>query len=134
MLKFRRIPTTLAEVVHQVIDDLRLENKYFVEVDIPDDIGIPAPSVALSEWITALVKQASDQMRNGGELTFIGWESEQTCELEIADSGRDLRHRNCEVPRAVQLAGGNLRWNNCPQGGVAVTLSIPKRYAQRQAA
>lgn len=134
MLKFRRNPASLAEIVQQVIDDLQLENKYFVEVDIPEDIGIPAPPVPLVELITALVQQASLQMRSGGEMTFIGWESDNTCELEIADSGRDVHQRRCEVPRAIQATGGQVKWNNCPQGGAAVTLSFAKKYAHRQAA
>ncbi len=105
-----------------------------VEIDCPSNIGIPGPLKPTTDLVDALVAQASRQMEDAGELTVIAWESADVCELEVSDSGADIEHRDCSAPIACTLAGADLIWQNCPQGGAAVTARFEKRLSQRKAA
>ncbi|QDS86748.1 hypothetical protein EC9_09220 [Rosistilla ulvae] len=134
MPKFRKVPACLADVVHQVISDLDLEERFRVEVDIPDDIPMPAPARPLAEIVSALAEQATASMEAGGEVAFIGWESPEACELEIADTRCGVLERPCNLPAAMQMTGAELSWQNCPQGGAAVTVRFAKQQISRQAA
>jgi len=134
MPKFYKNPECLADIVHQIIDELQLEENYLVEVDVPEDIGIPTAIRPLRELVSALTQQATREIRAGGDLTFIGWESEDVCELEIADSGCSIAERSCTTPSATGLSGAELQWQDCPQGGAAVTLRFSRRIAQRKVA
>ena len=134
MPKFYKNPECLADIVYQVIEDMRLEDNYLVEVDVPENIGIPTAIRPLRELVTALTQRATEHICDGGELTFIGWESSDACELEIADSGCSVAERSCTPPAVTNIAGAELVWQDCPQGGAAVTLHFNRRFAQRKVA
>ncbi|QDV67041.1 hypothetical protein Poly24_07320 [Rosistilla carotiformis] len=134
MPKFRKVPACLADVVHQVISDLELEQRFSVEVDIPGEIPMPAPMRPLAELVCALTEQATASMEVGGELAFVGWDSPDACELEIADTGRGVLERQCTLPVSTQLTGAELSWQDCAQGGAAVTVRFAKQQICRQAA
>lgn len=134
MPRFRKVPECLADVVYQVISDLELEQRFLVDIDIPGEIPIPAPLFPLTELVTALIQRATGSMEPGGEIAFVGWESAEACELEIADTGHGVIQRDCQLPPSSPLANADLRWQDCPQGGAAVTLRFAKRQSSRQAA
>jgi signal transduction histidine kinase len=59
-------------------------------------------------------------------------------EIEVADSGPGLAggpHGSLTAVRPLaERLGGTLAWRGCPEGGSAVTLHLPRRGHQRQAA
>ncbi len=59
-------------------------------------------------------------------------------EIEVADSGPEItagqRGASPAVSPLTERLGGTLVSRGCPEGGVAVTLHLPRRGQQRQAA
>ena len=100
-----------------------------------------------------LALNAIDAMHDGGRLTASSADGPNGFELEIADSGPGLsdevRRRVFEpffttknngtglglaiVYRVAEAHGGEVRVQNCPEGGAAFTLRLPRR-AWEQAA
>ncbi len=134
MPKFPSQCQCLADVVYQVVDELNLENRYLVEVDIPNDIALPASEHVLRDLIHSLIAQTTASMAPGGELAFIGWESENACELEIADSVGAVTQCRQQAMAVCLNAGAQLNWSQCPQGGAAVTIRFAKSQWLRSAA
>jgi signal transduction histidine kinase len=86
-------------------------------------------------------------MPQGGELTITSWQDRFAYELEVADSGPGFDSEQREklfepffttkdngtglglaiVGRIAEVHGGEVRAVNCPQGGAAFTLRIPRR-------
>lgn len=134
MPKFRSRCQCLADVVYQVVDELNLESRYLVEIDIPDDIALPTSEHVLRDLIQSLISQTTALMAPGGELAFIGWESEYACELEIADSVGAVTECRQQALAVCLNAGVQMNWSQCPQGGAAVTMRFAKSQRLRNAA
>lgn len=96
-----------------------------LEMDIDVDLPIPCDQQRAADLITALSRQALDAMPDGGDLMITACESEKGIELEIADSGIDSANRERHLPIAAAAINADLTWQNCPQGGVAVTILFP---------
>ncbi len=126
-----------AIVVESVASNLLLKHPAPVclEVDIDMELRVNVDSVSLSQLIDSLVRQALVEMPAGGDLTITACETNTGVELEIADTGRDVGDRICKLPMVAATMAADLVWQNCPQGGGAVTVHLPRyRQAQRRAA
>ena len=96
-----------------------------LELDIEPDLPIPSDQRRTADLIAALTQQALAAMPDGGDLMITGCETRDGIELEIADSGDDVKHRERHLPIAAAAIQADLQWKNCPQGGVAVTIVFP---------
>lgn len=106
-----------------------------LEVDIDMDLRVNCDAVSLSQLVDSLVRQALVEMPTGGELTITACETPTGVELEIADTGRSVGDRACKLPMVAAAMAAELVWQNCPQGGGAVTARLPRyRQSQRRAA
>ncbi|TWT75355.1 histidine kinase [Allorhodopirellula solitaria] len=106
-----------------------------LEVDMDMDLRVNVDSTSLSQLIDSLVRQALVEMPDGGELTITACETPTDVELEIADTGSDVETRACKLPMVAAAMAAELVWQNCPQGGGAVTARLPRyRQSQRRAA
>jgi two-component system sensor histidine kinase HydH len=94
-----------------------------------------------------LVLNAIDAMRNGGTLVITSYDSARGFELEVADSGPGLSAEDqrrvfepfyttkqhgtglglAVVYHVAEAHGGTVTAMNCPEGGAAFTLKIPRR-------
>lgn len=134
MSKFPIRCQCLADVVCQIIDEMSLESRYLVEVDIPDEIAMPVSEDVLYRLLYRVIQHAAQSVPPGGELAFIGWESDEACELEIADNAGAVTQFYQQSLVDCQFVGARLNRSQCPQGGAALTVSFPKKYLQRSAA
>ncbi len=124
-----------------------------VTLDIPPGTTLLADRDMLRRAVLNLVLNALDAMPDGGELVITSWQGPQGVELEVADSGPGLdeqvRRRAFEpffstkpggtglglavVYRAAEAHGGDVHVLNCPEGGAAFTLRIPRRAMEAAA-
>jgi signal transduction histidine kinase len=123
-------------------------------VDIDANLLISADQAMLRRAVMNLVLNACDAMPNGGELVITGCDGANGVELEIADSGVGLSEAAKKqafepffstkqdnaglglaiVERIARAHGGRVRCANCPEGGAAFTLSLPRVWAMKVAA
>ena len=106
-----------------------------MEVDIDSALPIPADADQTAELIRALVTQTLAEMPGGGDLNITACETERGVELEFADTGCDVQDRAQRLPLVAAAMGAQLKWQNCPQGGGAVTITFRRDdVARRRAA
>jgi signal transduction histidine kinase len=123
-------------------------------VDIPAELAVTADRDLMLRAVRNLVLNAVESMPNGGMMEVTAAVSPAMIELEVADSGRAMteeeQHQAFEllpsaqrgaagwglatVAHIAQLHGGNVTTANCPDGGVAFTLRIPRKVALEAAA
>lgn len=127
----------LAIVVESVASNLLMKTPapICLEVDIDMELRLPVDKASLCQLIDSLVRQAILEMPGGGELTITACETPTGVEIEIADTGGDVQHRACKLPMIAAAMAAELTWQNCPQGGGAVTAKLPLYHqAMRRAA
>lgn len=125
-----------------------------VVIDMPTQQMITADGDMLRQAVANLVVHAIDTMPDGGSLVVTSSSGPNSIELEIADSGPglpdEMRHQAAGelfrssagtvdfglavACRIAQLHGGQVTAMNCPEGGAAFTLSIPRTVAAVKAA
>ncbi len=127
---------TLAVLVESVAGPLLMRHAAPValEMDVDPKLGVPADAVRTADLIRTLVNQAIDEMPDGGDLTVTACETPTGIELEMADTGGDIEHRAQRLPMAAAAIGAKLTWQNCPQGGAAVTVVFLRDADQRRLA
>lgn len=128
---------SLAILVESVAVPLLREHPAAIclEVEVDPAIEVPTEPTATVELIRVLTRQAIAVMPEGGDLTITGCETAEGVELELADTGQEVAARERRLPMVAASIGAGVRWQNCPQGGVAVTVRFPKQaQSQRQAA
>lgn len=150
---WRRI--LIREVVAEVCDDLAIplvERGIQVDIDASDQ-SLVGDAGMLRRAVANLVRNAIDAMPNGGELVITAYQGPYALELEVADSGPGvddvMLHRifdpfystrplraglGLTVVRSVAEAhGGDVSVANCPEGGAAFTLRLPRRAMEAAA-
>ncbi|WP_235908659.1 ATPase [Roseiconus nitratireducens] len=118
-------------LVESVTAPLLIEHPAAVclEMDIDVEMPIPCDNQRAADLIIALCTQALTAMPDGGDLLITAVETARGIELEIADSGTDVSTRERHLPIAAAAIQADLTWQNCPQGGVAVTILFPGQSA-----
>ncbi len=118
-----------------------------IEIDVPPNTSLFADRELIRRAVLNLTLNALDVMPEGGELIVTSYESTTGFELEIADSGPGLSDEQQKrlfepfystketgtglglsvVAHAAEAHGGSITAINCPEGGAAFTLKIPRR-------
>jgi signal transduction histidine kinase len=147
----------LRELVNEVCQPLAPQlSAQAVElvVDIPSNQMISADRDLFRRAVRNLVLNAVDAMPEGGSLMATSVAGPNAVELEIADTGPSLSDEERQeafellptarrsgtgwglavVHHIVELHGGSVTAANCPEGGVAFTLRIPRLAALEAAA
>jgi signal transduction histidine kinase len=144
----------LVEEVCQPIESQLAEQAIELVLDIPSEQMISADRELLRRAVRNLVLNAVEAMPNGGSLVATSAVSPHSIELEIADTGPALsdeqRKQAFELLPTSQRAGtgwglavvhhiaelhdGSVTVANCPDGGAAFTLRIPRSAAWEAAA
>jgi signal transduction histidine kinase len=123
-------------------------------VDVPADQSVTAQRHLFRRAVESLMLAAVEAMPHGGSLVATSVAKSGAIELEIADTGPALTERQLrevfEMPpsparggtgwalavvrRIADMHGGSVTAANCPEGGVAFTLRIPRPAALEAAA
>jgi signal transduction histidine kinase len=148
---------SLRELVEGVCQSMasRLEEQGIKTVlDISATHTVAADRELLHRAVRNLVLNALDAMPAGGTLVATSAAGPYAVELEIADTGESLSeeelHQAFElvptaqrngtgwglavVRRIAELHGGEITVINCPEGGAAFTLRIPRAAVMQAAA
>jgi signal transduction histidine kinase len=146
----------LGDVVQEVCDSLepQLDAQMIdVDIDVPPNTLLTADREMIRRALLNLILNSIDAMPDGGEIVITSYETPRGVELEVADSGPGLsdedKRRAFEpfystkqdgtglglaiVYHVAEAHGGTVTAMNCPEGGAAFTIKIPRR-AMRAAA
>jgi len=110
-----------------------------LEIDVPADVDCPLGPKLLTSLLRGMLLSALDGgHENGGheisELLITVCSLGETFEVEVADDGPALQLRQQRFPMIAATAGAELIWQDCPQGGVAVTAVMRRQIHRRIAA
>jgi two-component system sensor histidine kinase HydH len=146
----------VGDVVNEVCESLepQLEAQMIdLDIDVPPNTLLTADREMIRRALLNLVLNAIDAMPDGGNLVITSYDSARGFELEVADSGPGLseetKRRAFEpfystkqngtglglaiVYHVAESHGGSVTAANCPEGGAAFTIQIP-RHSMRAAA
>jgi signal transduction histidine kinase len=144
----------LVEEVAQSLDSRCKDQAIETTIDVPADLIVAADRTMIRRAVEHLMLGGIAAMPDGGALVVTSAAGPESVELEIADTGATLsdeaRHHAFDpvgvtergasgwelamVRRIAELHGGSVLAANCPEGGVAFTLRIPRRAALEAAA
>ena len=116
-------------------------------VDVPPNALVSADREMLRRAVLNLVLNSLDVMPDGGDLVITSYDGAGSVELEIADSGPGLNDEQkrrvfepffttkeggtglglAVVYHVAEAHGGRVTAMNCPEGGAAFTIEIPRR-------
>lgn len=152
---WRSVPVgELIEEVRQALEPQLVAQEIDVDVDVPSRLCVLADPDMLRRAVLNLVLNSLDAMPDGGQLVVTGILTPGGFELEVADSGpgiaEELQDRVFEpffttksdgtglglaiVYRIAEVHSGEVLAGNCPEGGAAITIRIPSRVAELEAA
>ncbi len=140
----------VGDLVHEVCESLKpqLEAQLIdVDIDVPPNTLLTADREMFRRAVLNLVLNAIDAMPGGGTLVITSYDSARGFELEVADSGPGLsdevQRRAFEpfystkqngtglglaiVYHVAEAHGGTVTAMNCPEGGAAFTIKLPRR-------
>jgi len=121
--------------------------KIRVHADVDPGTQISADREMLRRAVLNLVLNSLDVMTEGGELVITSFNGPAGFELEVADSGPGIESEQLPklfepfyttkssgtglglaiVHRIAETHGGQVTACNCPEGGAAFTIHIPRR-------
>jgi signal transduction histidine kinase len=140
----------VGDLVSEVCESLepQLESQMIdLDIDVPPNTLLSADREMIRRALLNLVLNAIDAMPDGGTLVITSYDSVRGFELEVADSGPGLndeaKRRAFEpfystkqngtglglafVHHVAEAHGGTVTVVNCPEGGAAFTIKIPRR-------
>ena len=140
----------VCDLVNEVCESLepQLEAQMIdVDIDVPPNTLLSADREMIRRAVLNLVLNAIDVMKDGGTLVITSYDRPRGFELEVADSGPGLsdevKRRAFEpfystkqngtglglaiVYHVAEAHGGTVTAMNCPEGGAAFTIKIPRR-------
>jgi hypothetical protein len=125
---------SLAVLVESVTAPLLVQHTAPVclELDVDTSLEVPADPAGTVLLIRTLVGQALTEMPQGGDLTITACETARGLELELADTGGDIQDRATRLPLAAAAIGAKVAWQNCPQGGGAVTVTFARQSGSQR--
>jgi signal transduction histidine kinase len=118
-----------------------------VDIDVPPNTLLSADREMFRRALLNLILNSVDAMPSGGEIVITSYDTPRGFELEVADSGPGLsdeeKRRAFEpfystkqngtglglaiVYHVAEAHGGTVTATNCPEGGAAFTIKIPRR-------
>lgn len=118
-----------------------------IEIDVPPNTLLTADREMIRRAVLNLVLNALDVMPNGGELVITSYDGANGFELEVADNGPGLSDEQQKrlfepfystketgtglglsvVAHAIEAHGGTVTAINCPEGGAALTIRLPRQ-------
>ena len=118
-----------------------------VSIDVPPNTLVTADREMLRRALVNLVLNAIDVMPRGGDVIITSYDGPTGFELEVADSGPGLSQEQLGhvfdpffttksngtglglsiVHRIVEAHGGRITALNCPDGGAAFTIELPRK-------
>ena len=118
-----------------------------IDIDVPPNTLLTADREMFRRALLNLILNSVDAMPEGGEIVITSYDTPRGFELEIADSGPGLsdedKRRVFEpfystkqngtglglsiVYHVAEAHGGTVTATNCPEGGAAFTIKIPRR-------
>ncbi|MEQ8208563.1 MAG: ATP-binding protein [Lacipirellulaceae bacterium] len=124
-----------------------------ITIDVPSETLLTADREMFRRALLNLTLNSLDVMNEGGDLVITSYDGPQGFELEIADSGPGFSEEQLSklfdpffttkstgtglglaiVQRIVSAHGGRISAMNCPEGGAAFTIELP-RQAMKAAA
>lgn len=143
------------DLIYEVCDALGPQLKaQSIQVDTEVDpmVHVFADREMLRRAVLNLALNALDAMSRGGELVITAFEGPKGFVLEVADSGQGLSQNQLGkvfepffttksngtglglaiVQRIAEAHGGRVTACNCPEGGAAFTIEIPRGQTQAQ--
>ena len=125
-----------------------------VSVDVPPYGTVTADREMLRRAVLNLTLNAIDVMPRGGDLVITSFDGPRGFELEVADSGPGIAPDQAPrvfdpffttkdhgtglglaiVQRIADAHGGKITVMNCPDGGAAFTIMLPRRGGEMRAA
>jgi signal transduction histidine kinase len=137
----------LVEEICQSLEPQLEAQRIDLDVDVPPNTLLTADREMFRRAVLNLVLNSIDAMPEGGELVITSYDGAKGFELEVADSGPGLsdeqKRRAFEpfystkekgtglglaiVYHVAEAHGGTVTAMNCPEGGAAFTIRIPRR-------
>jgi signal transduction histidine kinase len=140
---------SLAKLTDEVLASFATQlaaQKVNTAIDVPQNQSVRADRNMIRQALVNLVLNALDAMPEGGTLTVTSAPTKQGLELEVADTGPGLPENAIRrvfdpffttksggtglglaiVHRVVEAHGGYVTAMNCPEGGAAFTLFVPR--------
>lgn len=129
-------PSSLAVMVECAVIPLLRQHpaRICFELNVDVDLMTTANREHLTRLIESLITDSLREMPDGGELTVSGCQTANGVELEIADTGSDAEYRSRVLSISAAALGCKPHWQNCPQGGAAVTIVLPFSNVARKVA
>jgi signal transduction histidine kinase len=136
-----RVTSLLEKLVAEVIADRRARRLPPVPVvlDGADSRIAPADAEPLRQAVAPLVAAACEAAATASprlrEVVITTVDTTAAIEIEIADSGAGSPPSALAAVRSpVERLGGTIACTRCPEGGLAVTLRLPRHRLKTRAA
>lgn len=148
----------VGQLIQEVLEHYRpqmAERKILLEMDF-DTVEAFVATAQIHSIVSALIENALEPMTQGGEISVTLIDGKYQWELEVADSfemafsgveSTDHHPTDDELPRLIQFPqseqlrfahriaisqGAQIETWNCPQGGTAQVLTVPRLHKNQK--